>query len=147
VVSTEDHDGRETMAWLLLLLGRLFGVAGAGLIVGVVVGMTAEACCAPFHYGPGWSLWWFTAVVELQAGLAAWIIWSVFKRDPRPMLRDFSVVFVGSFACSYLWHYRLESAGGGLMVVGSLLYLAGGLGVASALLLSADSTRLGKDGP
>src|SRR5215211_1988204 len=71
--------------------------SGVGLSV---VGMSAEACCLSYHYGPGWSFWWFTAVVELQAGLAAWIIWSVFKRDPRPMLRDFSVVFVGSFACS-----------------------------------------------
>src|SRR5215212_9609923 len=135
------------MAWILLLLGRLLGIAGAGLFVGVVVGMTAEACCAPHHYGRDWSLWWFTAVVELQAGLAACIIWSVFKRSPRPMLRDLSVVFVGSFACSYLWHYRLESAGGGLMVVGSLLYLAAGLAVASALLLSAKSARFGNDGP
>ena len=146
-MSTESQDGRETMAWLLLLLGRLLGIAGAGLIVGAVVGMTAEACCAPYHYGRDWSLWWFTAVVELQAGLAAWIIWSVFKRGPRPLLRDLSVVFVGSFICSYFWHYVLESAGGGLMVVGSLLYLTGGLAVASALLLSAESARLGNDGP
>jgi hypothetical protein len=147
VVSTEEHDVRETMAWLLLLLGCLFGLAGAGLMVGVVVAMAAEACCSPYHYGPGWSLWWFTAVVELQAGLAAWIIWSIFKRGPRLLLRDLSVVFVGSFICSCFWHYRLESAGGGLMVVGSILYLAGGLGVASALLLTADSARLGNDGP
>ena len=135
------------MAWLLLLLGRLLGVAGAGLLVGVVIGLTAEACCSPHHYGRDWNFWWFTAVVELQAGLAAWIIWSVFKRGPRPLLRDLSVVFVGSFACSYLWHYRLESAGGGLMVVGSLLYLAAGLAVAFTLLLSADSARFGNDGP
>src|ERR687889_449493 len=74
------------MAWLLLLLGRLLAIAGAGLIVGVVIGMTAEACCAPFHYGRDWNFWWFTAVVELQAGLAAWIIWSVFERGPRPLL-------------------------------------------------------------
>jgi hypothetical protein len=146
-MSTESQDGRETMAWLLLLLGRLLGIAGAGLFVGVVVGMTAEACCAPFHYGRDWNFWWFTAVVELQAGLAAWIMWSVFKRGPRPLLRDLSVVFVGSFACSYFWHYRLASAGGGLMVVGSLLYLAAGLAVASDLLLSADSARFGNDGP
>jgi len=33
------------------------------------------------------------------------------------------------------------------MVVGSLLYLAARLAVASALLLSAESTRLGNDGP
>jgi hypothetical protein len=145
-MSTESQDGRETMAWLLLLLGRLLGIAGAGLFVGVVVGMTAEACCTPYHYGRDWSLWWFTAVVELQAALAAWIIWSVFERGPRPLLRDLSVVFIGSSACSYLWHYVLESAGGGLMVVGSLLYLAGGLVVASAVLLSADSSRLGNDG-
>jgi hypothetical protein len=99
------------------------------------------------HYGRDWSLWWFTAVVELQAGLAAWIIWSVFERDPRPMLRDLSVVFVGSFACSYFWHYPLASAGGGLMVVGSLLYLAAGLAVAFTLLLSSDGARLDDDGP
>ena len=146
-MSTESQDGRETMAWLLLLLGRLLGIAGAGLFVGVVVGMTAEACCAPYHYGRDWSLWWFTAVVELQAGLAAWIMWSVFERGPRPLIRDLSVVFVGSFICSYFWHYLLASAGGGLMVVGSLLYLAGGLAAASALLLSADSARIGNDGP
>ena len=89
-VSTKDQDGRQTgrqtMAWLLLLLGRLLGVAGAGLIVGVVIGMTAEVCCSPHHYGRDWSLWWFTAVVELQAALAAWIIWSVFERGPRPMV-------------------------------------------------------------
>jgi hypothetical protein len=135
------------MAWLLLLLGRLLVIAGAGLFVGVVVGMTAEACCSPFHYGRDWNLWWFTVVVVLQAGLAAWIMWSVSKRGPRPLLLDLSVVFVGSFACSYLWYYRLESAGGWLMVVGSLLYLAAGLAVASALLLSADSAPLGNDGP
>jgi hypothetical protein len=146
-VSTESHEGRETMAWLLLLLGRLLGIAGAGLFVGAVVGMTAEACCAPYHYGRDWSLWWFTAVVELQAGLAAWIVWSVFKRGPRPLVRDLSVVFVGSFICSYFWHYWLASAGGGLMVVGSLLYLAAGLAAAPALLLSTDSAQLGNDGP
>lgn len=146
-MSIKDQNGRQTMAWLLLLLGRLLGVAGAGLIVGVVIGLTAEACCSPHHYGRDWSLWWFTAVVELQAALAAWIIWSVFGRSPRPLLRDLSVVFVGSFACSYFWHYRLESAGGGLMVVGSLLYLAAGLAVAFTLLLSADSARLEDDGP
>ena len=146
-MSIKDQNGRQTMAWLLLLLGRLLGVAGAGLLVGVVIGLTAEACCSPHHYGRDWSLWWFTAVVELQAVLAVWIMWSVFGRSPRPLLRDLSVVFVGSFACSYFWHYRLESAGGGLMVVGSLLYLAGGLAAASALLLSADSARLGNDGP
>ena len=73
-------------------------------------------------------------------------MWSVFERGPRPLLRDLSVVFVGSFTCSYFWHYRLASAGGGLMVVGSLLYLAAGLAVASALSLSADSARLDNDG-
>ena len=146
-MSIKVQNGRQTMAWLLLLLGRLLGVAGAGLIVGVVIGLTAEACCSPHHYGRDWSLWWFTAVVELQAALAAWIIWSVFGRSPRPLLRDLSVVFVGSFACSYFWHYLLASAGGGLMVVGSLLYLAAGLAVASALLLSADGARFGNDGP
>jgi hypothetical protein len=135
------------MAWLLLLLGRLLGIAGAGLFVGGVVGMIAEVCCASHHYGGAWNFWWFTAVVELQAGLAAWIMWSVFKRGPRPLLRDLSVVFVGSFACSYLWYYRLESAGGWLMVVGSLLYFTAGLAVASALLLSADRVRLGNDDP
>jgi len=146
-VSTESQHGRKTVAWLLLLLGRLLGIAGAGLIVGIVIGMTAEACCSPYHYGRDWSFWWFTAVVELQAGLAPWIMWSIFKRGPRPLLRTLSVVFVGSFLCSYFWHYRLASAGGGMMVVGSLLYLAAGLAVASALLLSADSARLDNDGP
>jgi hypothetical protein len=124
----------------------LLGVAGAGLLVGVVIGLTAEACCSPFHYGRDWNFWWFTAVVELQAGLAAWIIWSVFECGPRPLLRDLSVVFVGSLICSYFWHYVLESAGGGLIVVGSLLYFAGGLALVSAVLLSADTSRFGKDG-
>lgn len=144
-MSTEGQHGREAVAWLLLLLGRLLGIAGAGLIVGDVVGMIAEACCWPSPYGPDWNLRWFTAVVELQAGLAVWIMWSAFERGARPLLRDLSVVFVGSFICSYVWHYRLASAGGGLMVVGSLLYLAAGLAVSSALLLSADSARLGND--
>jgi drug/metabolite transporter (DMT)-like permease len=143
----KEEDRRETIAWLLLLLGSLLGIAGAGLFVGVVIGLTAEACCSPHHYGRDWNFWWFTAVVELQAALAAWILWSVFERSPRPMLRDLSVVFVGSSICSYFWHYLLASAGGGLMVVGSLLYLAAGLAVASSLLLSSDSARLGKDGP
>jgi hypothetical protein len=78
-------------------IGTVARHCGAGLFVGVVVGMTADACCSPFHYGRDWNFWWFTAVVELQAALAAWIMWSVFERGPRPLLRDLSVVFVGSF--------------------------------------------------
>ena len=53
-------------------------------------------------------------MVELQAGVTAWIIWSVFERGPRPLLRDLLVVFVGSFICSCFWHYWLASAGAGL---------------------------------
>jgi hypothetical protein len=135
------------MAWLILLLGRSLGIAGAGLIVGDLVGMTAEACCSPYHYGLDWNVRWFARVIELQAVLAAWIMWSIFKHGARPLLLELSVVFVGSFVCSYVWHYKLASAGGGLMVVGSLLYLAAGLAVACALLLSADGASLGNDGP
>ena len=83
-------------------------------------------------------------MVVLRLAVAAWVVWGVKGSDGRPLARTLLAAFGISFLPLYGLYYLLTGTDWGLLywvVTCDFLYLAGGLAVGCALLLSASGTR------
>lgn len=86
-------------------------------------------------------------IILLQTLVAAWVLWSVSRRDARLLLRNLLLAFGGSFVVAYGWYFLLlllGGDGGGWVGVSNLLYLVGALFVAGGRLTGAGA-RVGND--
>ncbi len=142
------RQGREEMvlsavARLLLVLGRLVGLAGAALTMGTI----AAGVFLFFYYGPTWNVGILPLVVTSQTVVAAWVVRGVLKLGSRPLLRVLLLAGGVSFLGLFGWYFLLAGDGAELGAVGNLLYLLAGLLVALAFSLCSDTDTLESTSP
>jgi hypothetical protein len=129
------------------------GAARALLVVGRLVGFVAAAYALALMAKPGYELFRYVffsgslswagiipVVFALRICVAGWVAWAVLRFDGRGLMRALLAAFGISFLPLYGWYYLILGIDYGLfywIVAGDFLYLAGGLLVGCALLLSA----------
>lgn len=122
------------IARLLVVLGRLAGLAGAALTVGAVVAMVGVWAYSAVRHAPDWNVGLLPVVLPLQALVAGWVAWSTLVAKPRPLLRKLLIAAAVSFLAFYGWYFMLLGGGMGAIAYGNILYLLAGLFVAVAAM-------------
>ncbi len=124
------------MARLLVVLGRLVGLAGAALTVGAVSAMVGGWTYSAVRQAPVWNVGllfpWCPPAVPSDRGVE----WGALVDEPRPLLRRLLIATAVSFLAFYGWYFLLAGGGMGLIAVGNLLYLVAGLFVGVAAMAS-----------
>lgn len=124
----------------LLVFGRLVGFAAAAFALALMAKPGYELFRYVFFSG---SLTWagiIPVVFALRICVAGWVAWAVFWLDGRALMRVLLAAFGISFLPLYGWYYLIlgmDYAFFYWIVAGDFLYLAGGLWVGGASLLSA----------
>lgn len=129
----------------LLVVGRLVAFAAAAFALALMAEPGYELFRYVFFSG---SLTWagvIPVVFALRICVAGWVAWAVLRLDGRALMRALLAAFGISFLPLYGWYYLILGVDDELfhwIVAGDFLYLAGGLLVGCASLLSA-RTRAG----
>lgn len=129
----------------LLVVGRLVAFAAVAFALGLMAKPGYELFRYVFFSG---SLTWagvIPVVFALRICVAGWVAWAVLRLDGRALMRVLLAAFGISFLLLYGWYYLILGIDDELfhwIVAGDFLYLAGGLLVGCASLLSAH-TRTG----
>ena len=120
---------------MVLISGRVVALTGAALIIFDVVNWVIEwASASPLD----WNVGLLPLILPAQALLAVWVAWSALKHEAPALFRSAMLTFIVSFVLFYGWYFLLLwDLGPGWMVLGNFAYLASGLIVGLALLLSA----------
>jgi hypothetical protein len=129
----------STTLRLVLVLGRVVALTGAALTIFEVVKWVVEWASA---HPLDWNVGFLPLILPAQALLAVWVAWSALEHEGSALFRSAMLAFVVSFVGFYGWYFLLLwDMGPGRMVFGNLAYLASGLIVGLALLLSAAEFR------
>jgi len=134
------------------------GTARTLLVVGRLVALVAAAFALALMAKPGYELFRYVffsgsltwagiipVVFALRICVAGWVAWAVLRLDGRALMRALLAAFGISFLLLYGWYYLILGMDYELfywIVAGYFLYLAGGLLLGCASLLSA-RTRTG----
>lgn len=124
----------------LLVVGRLVAFAAAAFALALMAKPGYELFRYVFFSG---SLSWagiIPVVFALRICVAGWVAWAVLRLDGRALRRVLLAAFGISFVLLYGWYYLILGMDYELfywIVAGDFLYLAGGLLVGCASLLSA----------
>lgn len=126
-------------ARLFMISGRAVALAGAALTIFSALVWAIERVTAPSW---DWNVRLMPVILLAQALLASWLAWSAVTREGPDLFRSAMLAFAVSFVCFYGWYFLLLwDLGPGWMLVGNLAYLASGLIVGVALLLSEAGAR------
>ncbi len=127
-------------AQALLVVGRLGAFAAAAFALALTAKPGYELFRYVFFSG---SLTWagiIPVVFALRVCVAGWVAWAVLRLDGRALMRVLLAAFGISFLLLYGWYYLILGMDYELfywIVAGDFLYLAGGLLIGCASLLSA----------
>jgi hypothetical protein len=129
------------------------GTARTLLVVGRLVALVAAAFALALMAKPGYELFRYVffsgsltwagiipVVFALRICVAGWVAWDVLRLDGRALMRALLAAFGISFLLLYGWYYLILGMDYELFywnVAGDFLYLAGGLLLGCASLLSA----------
>ena len=131
------------MARLLVLLGRLVGLAGSALTVGAVSAVVGGWTYSALRHAPDWNVGLLPVVLPLQFVVGGWVAWGALSAEPPRLLRRLFAAFALSFLALYGWYFLLLGGGMGPIAYGNLLYLAAGL---LAVVAAMASSALGDTG-
>ena len=129
------------------------GTARTLLVVGRLVALVAAAFALALMAKPGYELFRYVffsgsltwagiipVVFALRICVAGWVAWAILRLDGRALMRALLAAFGISFLLLYGWYYLILGMDYELfywIVAGDFLYLAGGLLLGWASLLSA----------
>lgn len=128
------------MARLLVVLGRLVGLAGAVLTSALMAWWAYDLTrYAFFSEDPTWAeVGVEPFVIALRIIVAAWVIWSIVRFDRGVLLSALLLAFGASFSLLLGWYFLLAGMDWSFyywVVVGDFLYLIAVLIMGCALQL------------
>jgi hypothetical protein len=136
------------MAKVLIVVGRLVGLAGAALTIALMAWWAYDLSrYAFFSEDPTWAeVGVEPFVIVLRIIVAAWVVWSVVRFDGGVLLSALLLAFGASFSLLLGWYFLLTGMDWSFyywVVGGDFLYLIAVLMMGCALQLSESDDQPG----